>query len=79
MAKMITPTRVVAGRQIMVENLGRKPAANKWYLAVWVEDPDGKNEECLLFTESQIRVARERARKNPEDLTRKSLLTDILD
>jgi hypothetical protein len=49
------------------------------YLAVWVEDANGKNERCLLFTERELKLAECRSKKNLEDLTSKSKLQDLLD
>ena len=78
-ANNITGTKVVAGRQILVENKNRHHKADKWYIAIWVEDADGKNEECLLFTEEAIKEARQRAKENPEDIPKKGFLTDLFD
>ena len=38
------------------------------YWAVYVEDANGKNERCLLFTDEQIKISEKRAEKNKEDL-----------
>ena len=75
----IDEVRVKAGRIIRVENTKKKTNTAKIYLSVWIEDADGKNERCLLFTEREIRNAVARAEKNLEDLTNKGLITDILD
>jgi hypothetical protein len=53
--------------------------ANETYIAIWVEDANGKNERCLLFTESAIKIAEARASKNQEDLTKKNLIVNFLD
>lgn len=79
MANLIDKVRVKAGRLVRVWNTLRKKNENKGYVAVWVEDADGKNERCLLFTEKEILRAEVRASKNAEDLTSKSLLTDLID
>ena len=123
--------QVKLGRLFVVENKKRKSSENARYCAIQVEDFEGGNEECLLFTEKEWNTlpivdtklelvegrlypftdggftgylvktteqrgeiwyvvvrkltmkkylsAQERARKNPEDLTRKSWLTDLLD
>jgi hypothetical protein len=71
--------RVKQGRLIKVDNTGRLFGSSNSYLAVWVEDGDGKNERCLLFTQDEINKAEVRASKNIEDLTKKSFLTDLLD
>ena len=79
MANLIDKVRVKAGRLVRVWNNLRKKNENKGYVSVWVEDADGKNERCLLFTEKEILRAEVRASKNAEDLTSKSLLTDLID
>ena len=77
----IDKTKVVKGRLIKVENTKRPNFSNadKEYFAVQVEDADGKNERCLLFTAEQIAAAAKRAAKNPEDLTKKGFLVSLLD
>ena len=81
MANLIDKVRVKAGRLIRVWNDERKKFSNAApeYVSVWVEDADGKNERCLLFTQHEIKVAEERAEKNKEDLTNKGLFTDLVD
>lgn len=81
MASLIDKVRVKAGRLIRVWNDERKKFSNAApeYISVWVEDADGKNERCLLFTDHEIKVAEERAEKNKEDLTSKGLFTDLID
>jgi hypothetical protein len=81
MASLIDKVKVKAGRLIKVWNTEKKKFSNAkpWYISLWVEDADGKNERCLLFTENEIRKAEERAAKNEEDLTTKSFFTDIID
>jgi hypothetical protein len=79
MAKKIVDASVVAGRKILVENQDKKPAANRVYVAIWIEDPDGDNEECLLFTMNELERARVRAQKNPEDIPEKGFFTDLFD
>jgi hypothetical protein len=81
MASLIDKVKVKAGRLIKVWNTEKKKFSNAkpWYISLWVEDADGKNERCLLFTENEIRKAEERAAKNEEDLTSKSFFTDIID
>lgn len=71
--------KIRAGRLQMVENKDRKFGSALEYFALWVEDSNGKNERCLLFTEKEIKAAEKRAAKNPEDLTKKGWLTDLLD
>jgi len=81
MAKQIDKVSVVAGRLIRVWNDKRKKFsnANKIYFAVHVEDANGKNERCLLFTERELKMAEDRANKNKEDLPEKGFITDIFD
>ncbi len=70
---------VVKGRLIEVENTERKFGSASSYIAVQVENEDGSNERCILFTQDEINKAQERANKNPEDLTKKGFLTNLLD
>lgn len=79
MANLIDEVRVKAGRLIRVWNTLRKKNEKKGYVAVWVEDADGSNERCLLFTEKELERAEVRASKNLEDLTKKNFLTDFTD
>lgn len=120
------------GQLIGVENKNKRNLENESYIALQIEDQDGNNERCILFTEIEIsdiktvsienwfcehmkigrlylttigkrsfylikvyniheevkiirlskRVlnkATKRALNNPEDLTKKSFLTDIFD
>lgn len=71
--------RVVKGRLIHVANTDRRFGSADSYVAVQVEDADGCNERCLLFTDAEIMVAEARAESNPEDMTRKGFLTNLLD
>ena len=72
---------VKAGRLIPVWNTKRKKFsnANRQYIAVWVEDANGKNERCLLLTQKELERLEYRAKRNKEDLTEKSFWTDMLD
>lgn len=79
MANVLDQVRVKQGRLIRVENTERTFGSADVYIAVQVEDADGSNERCLLFTEKELEVAQERADKNKEDLTTKSFLTNVLD
>jgi len=81
MNNKIDDVKVAAGRLIRVENT-KKPKfsnAKNEYVAVFVEDASGKNERCLLFTERELKVAEIRAKKNKEDLLKKSCLTNLID
>lgn len=81
MSKKIDDVRVKAGRFIRVENTKRPKFSNasSEYLAIWVEDADGQNERCLLFTQRELINAHKRSTKNPEDIPEKGLLTDLID
>jgi len=72
---------VKMGRLIRVWNTERKAFTNAktWYYAVQVEDADGSNERCLLFTQKELDRAEYRASKNQEDLPTKSWWTDLND
>jgi hypothetical protein len=71
--------KVVKGRLIEVNNKDRKFGSALSYIAMQVEDSDGTNERCLLFTDAEIAKAEERAKRNPEDLTEKGFFTDLFD
>lgn len=79
MANVLDQVRVKQGRLIRVQNADRTFGSSDVYIAVQVENADGSNERCLLFTEKEIQAAQERADKNKEDLTTKSFITDMLD
>ena len=72
----------VSGKRIgdlqLVENMLKKPAAAEKYNHIRIQFPDGE-ERHLLFTDREIRVALERADKNPEDLPKVSWLRDLFD
>lgn len=72
-------TKVVKGRLISVGNIDRKFGSAESYIAIQVEDADGGNERCILFTNAEIAKAEERAKKNPEDLTEKGFFTNLFD
>ena len=81
MASLIDQVKVKAGRLIKVWNTEKKKFSNAkpWYVSVWVEDADGKNERCLLFTEKEIQAAEKRAATNQEDITSKGFFTNLTD
>jgi len=81
MASLIDKVRIKAGRLVRVWNTERAKLSNAkpTYVSVWVEDANGKRERCLLFTEHEIERAEYRASRNPEDLTKKKWVTDLLD
>lgn len=57
------------GRLVHVENTNQSNKGNEAevYVAVWVEDSNGSNRRCVLFTDGEIARAERRATKNPED------------
>ena len=122
--------KVELGQLIRVTNLNKRAQENEIYVSLQVEDEDGENERCILFTEietsdmekisasflsslvcgriykciigryqtnivkvknyageiryfrlsnSQLKKAERRAARNLEDLTKKSVLTDLFD
>ena len=79
MANVIDQVKVKQGRLIRVQNTERTFGSADVYVAVQVENADGSDERCLLFTEKEIQAAQERADKNKEDLTNRSFFTDLLD
>lgn len=79
MTKVLDQVKVKQGRLIRVQNTERTFGSADVYVAVQVENADGSDERCLLFTEKEIQAAQERADKNKEDLTNRSFITDLLD
>jgi hypothetical protein len=79
MGNLIDKVRIKQGRLVRVWNQDRVFGSSAEYVAVWVENSKGSEEECLLFTEKEIQTARERASKNIEDLTEKGFITDLID
>ena len=81
MSSVIDKVTVRMGRLILVENTLRPKFSNakRQYVAVQVENADGRGERCLLFTQKEIEAAEYRAKRNSEDLTDKSFFTDMLD
>lgn len=72
-------TAIKNGRILRVSNKKKKFGANESYLSLWVEDSNGGNERCLLFTDYELSKAEQRAKKNPEDLTKKNILRNLFD
>jgi len=66
------------GKIIVVENKDKKFGAADEYYAVWVENSIGL-EYPLLFTQREVKVAMDRASKNPEDIPQKGFFTDLFD
>ena len=54
MAEKIDDFKTVMGQMIMVKNQNKVATANEKYIAIHVEDEDGENERCLLFTEVEL-------------------------
>jgi hypothetical protein len=79
MTKVLDQVKVKQGRLIRVQNTERTFGSADVYVAVQVENADGSDERCLLFTEKELEAAQERADKNKEDLTNRSFITDLLD
>jgi len=76
---MVKKTLVKMGRLIPVWNQDPRKRAKPLYISLRVEDPDGSNERCLLFTQAQIDTAQRRANANPEDCPKVGILMDLLD
>ncbi len=72
---MSIKTRV--GNLVHVKNQNKKKTANNEYYAVVLKN--SSNYAPYLFTEVEIAVAQERARKNPEDQVVRSLASKMLD
>lgn len=72
------PNTAKNGNILRVENKDKHFGANNYYYAIWVQNTYGE-EFPLLFTENQIKSAKERAAKNPEDVPTKGFLTDLFD
>ena len=47
--------KVIMGKIIKVANSEKKASENDEYFALHVEDESGKNESCILFTESELK------------------------
>jgi hypothetical protein len=79
MAKMLVDVSSKMGRLIPVVNQKRMPAACSMYVAVRVENCDGRHERTLLLTKAEMRRIERRARRNPEDCLVVGKLRDLLD
>lgn len=51
---MLDNVKVILGRMIRVQNLNKRSTQNNVYIAIQVQDEDGQNERCLLFTEIEL-------------------------
>lgn len=54
MAELIDNVEVKLGRAIRVKNLDPRKGEAEVYIALQVEDLNGKNERCVLFTEHEL-------------------------
>jgi len=70
--------KVRMGKLIRVPNKARRAGANESYLLTKVQLPGGK-ENYVLLTDHQIKVAINRAGKNPEDVIETVRLMDLVD
>ena len=73
MADKTENNNVITGRLLRIHNVKKAKFSNAKdeYVSLWVEDSNGTNERCLLFTERELLIAEKRAKKNPENLTKK--------
>ena len=53
-AKQLDNNEIKMGQSLKVSNQEKKPTANEKYIALHVEDENGENERCLLFTEIEF-------------------------
>ena len=53
-AKQLDDNKIVLGQMVRVANQEKKFNENELYVAVQVEDEDGENERCILFTEIEL-------------------------
>jgi len=67
------------GRLIPVINQKPKQNACEVYIAVRVENCDGRGERTLLFTQDELKKADHRSKRNPEDQLAVSKLRDFMD
>lgn len=56
MAELIDNVEVKLGRAIRVKNLDPRNGETDFYIALQVEDLDGNNERCVLFTEHELEL-----------------------
>jgi hypothetical protein len=75
-AKKIKAKRI--GDMQVVANQDKLPAANSEYNHIRVQLEDGE-EIHLLLTDAEVKRARRRAERNPEDCPKTSWIRDILD
>lgn len=68
-------TRV--GNLVRVENKNKVKTANREYLAVVLKQNSSYGQ--YLFTDVEIAVAKDRARKNSEDLVGRTFISEMID
>ena len=56
MAELIDNVEVKLGRAIRVRNLDPRHGETEVYVVLQVEDLDGNNERCVLFTERELEL-----------------------
>lgn len=66
------------GDVLIVENTNKITNADSEYYYIRVQMPDGE-ETPLMFTESELKIAVERAKKNVEDVPKVGWLRNLLD
>lgn len=66
------------GDVLIIENSNKITNAANEYYYIRVQMPDGK-EIPLMFTDTEFKIAVERAEKNTEDVPKVSWLSDLLD
>jgi hypothetical protein len=71
---LIDKVKIKDGRLIKVwdTNSSKIDNATPLYISVWVEDADGTNARCLLFTPTEIERAEHRTIYNMKDLIEKT-------
>ena len=79
MAKMLVDANPRLGRLIPVVNQERMPTACSVYVAVRVENCDGRHERTLLMTKAELLRMERRSKRNPEDSLKVGKLRDLLD
>lgn len=52
--KLFGNKKAVTGKLVKLENKNKKSIESEFYYAIWVEDSLGKNERCLLFSQSDM-------------------------
>lgn len=68
------------GRLVSVKNTNKKghTGEKESFIAVWVKNARGIS-QCILLTEAELQRGVMRADKNPEDLTKRSWISELLD